>query len=129
MPNNRKCSYCGREDVYAKGLCKNCYARQLRNGAVGYKGNLKGPRSKNAIKTLELYRKGMKQTDIARELGITQASVSLTIKRYSDSVRADRIRSMSDEKLAEFLCGIETAATYYGPLGNKDAWLVWLRKE
>ena len=26
------CSYCGSAPVYAKGLCKNCYARAVRNG-------------------------------------------------------------------------------------------------
>lgn len=26
------CSYCGSAPVYAKGLCKNCYVRALRNG-------------------------------------------------------------------------------------------------
>lgn len=36
--NNRKyeekCSYCGKEEHYAKGYCKNCYARYVRNGFV-----------------------------------------------------------------------------------------------
>ena len=41
---------------------------------------------------------------------------------------ADRIRSMSDEKLAEWVWGAETAGRAYGPRGKK-AWLDWLKQE
>lgn len=127
MPYNRKCAYCGREGVYALGMCKACYSRKRRNGTVEYKER-KGPRSQNAKKTLELYRGGMKQTDIARELGITREAVSQTIKRHCKPTRAERIRAMSDEKLAEFLWGVETSGRAYGPLG-KNAWTGWLRQD
>ncbi len=30
--HEEKCEYCGKEEHYAKGLCRNCYARYLRNG-------------------------------------------------------------------------------------------------
>ena len=34
---DNKCSYCGKEKHYAKGLCRNCYCRLKRNGKVEYK--------------------------------------------------------------------------------------------
>ena len=41
---------------------------------------------------------------------------------------ADRIRTMSDEELAEWVWGAETAGRAYGPRG-KNAWLDWLKEE
>lgn len=41
---------------------------------------------------------------------------------------ADRIRSMTDEELADWIWGAETAGRAYGPWGKK-AWLDWLKKE
>lgn len=39
--NNRKyaekCTYCGKEEHYAKGLCKNCYCRAWQNGTPKYR--------------------------------------------------------------------------------------------
>lgn len=41
---------------------------------------------------------------------------------------ADRLRAMSDEELADWVWGAETAGRAYGPWGKK-AWLDWLRQE
>ena len=41
---------------------------------------------------------------------------------------ADRIRAMSDEELADWVWGAETAGRAYGPRG-KQAWLDWLKQE
>lgn len=41
---------------------------------------------------------------------------------------ADRIRSMTDEEMAEWVWGAETAGRAYGPRGKK-AWLDWLKEE
>ena len=41
---------------------------------------------------------------------------------------ADRIRAMSDEEMADFVWGVETAGRAYGPRGKK-AWLDWLKQE
>jgi hypothetical protein len=41
---------------------------------------------------------------------------------------ADKLRSMTDEELADWVWGAETAGRAYGPRGKK-AWLDWLRKE
>ena len=32
-----KCSFCGKEKIYAKGLCRSCYARNRLNGSPEYK--------------------------------------------------------------------------------------------
>ena len=40
----------------------------------------------------------------------------------------DKIRSMTDEELANWVWGVETAGRAYGPRGKK-AWLDWLRQE
>lgn len=36
MGNIRKCSFCGKEKYYAKGLCRNCYTRYITRGTVEY---------------------------------------------------------------------------------------------
>ena len=41
---------------------------------------------------------------------------------------ADRIRAMTDEELADWVWGAETAGRAYGLLGKK-AWLDWLKEE
>lgn len=41
---------------------------------------------------------------------------------------ADRIRAMTDEELADWVWGVETAGRAYGPRGKK-AWLDWLKQE
>lgn len=43
-------------------------------------------------------------------------------------INADRVRAMSDEELAEWVWGAETAGRAYGPRGKK-AWLDWLKQE
>jgi hypothetical protein len=32
----KKCSFCGKEEHHAKGLCNNCYYRKYRNGKLEY---------------------------------------------------------------------------------------------
>ena len=41
---------------------------------------------------------------------------------------ADRIRSMTDEELAEFVWNVESSGKFYGPRGRK-LWLDWLKQE
>lgn len=41
---------------------------------------------------------------------------------------SDRIRAMTDEELADWVWGAETAGRAYGPRGKK-AWLDWLKEE
>ncbi|MBP5720439.1 MAG: hypothetical protein J6W82_05185 [Bacteroidales bacterium] len=44
------------------------------------------------------------------------------------NTNADKIRAMSDEELADWVWGAETAGRAYGPRG-KNAWLDWLQRE
>lgn len=37
--HEERCEYCGKEEHYAKGLCKNCYNRKNRTGTVEYYEN------------------------------------------------------------------------------------------
>lgn len=46
----------------------------------------------------------------------------------SKRTQGDRIRSMSDEQLADFIWGVETEGRAYGPRGRK-AWIDWLKQE
>ena len=50
------------------------------------------------------------------------------IKTNSPITNADRIRAMTDEELAIWVWGAESAGRAYGPRGKK-AWLDWLQQE
>lgn len=66
--------------------------------------------------------------------GIHQPSANVTVNGCSrfeqkeKQTNADRIRAMSDEELADWVWGAETAGRAYGPRGKK-AWLDWLKQE
>lgn len=49
-------------------------------------------------------------------------------RNFRAMTHADRIRSFTDEELADWVWGAETAGRAYGPRGKK-AWLDWLRQE
>lgn len=55
----------------------------------------------------------------------TVASCS-SFEAYTIVTNADRIRSMSDEELAEWVWSAESSGRAYGPRG-KNAWLKWLK--
>ena len=48
--------------------------------------------------------------------------------KLKQQTNADRIRSMTDEELAEWVWSAECAGRAYGPRG-KQAWLDWLKQE
>ena len=48
--------------------------------------------------------------------------------RTTPITNADRIRAMTDEELADWVWGAETAGRAFGPRG-KQAWLDWLKEE
>ena len=100
------CSFCGKKGCYAKGLCRNCYIRKLKNGTPEYKDRT-GPRpyrySEKTKKILALHDAGLKNCEIVKEVGLTRQAVSLVIKSYRKPTNADRIRAMTDEELAEFI--------------------------
>ena len=47
---------------------------------------------------------------------------------WEGPINADRIRAMSDKKLAHYLNNVETDGRVYGPRGEAY-WLDWLRQE
>ena len=49
-------------------------------------------------------------------------------KATTPQTNADRIRSMTDEELAEFVWNVESSGKFYGPRGRK-LWLDWLKQE
>ena len=58
----------------------------------------------------------------------TCVECGLSRKNYKPITNADKLRAMSDEELADWVWGAETAGRAYGPRGKK-AWLDWLREE
>ena len=58
----------------------------------------------------------------------TCVECGLSRKNYKLITNADRIRGMTDEELADWVWGAETAGRAYGPRGKK-AWLDWLKEE
>ena len=134
MKYEHKCSNCGRADhYYAKGLCRRCYIRLWKNGTFEKQysrgiGSRPYQWSDKTKKILELHKSGMKQAEIVKEVGLTRQGVSGVSKKYTKPTRADKIRSMSDEELADWVWGAETAGRAYGPRGKK-AWLDWLKQE
>ena len=106
---NQTCTFCGSKGVYAVGLCRNCYMRKRRNGTPEYKDrSVQRPNrwSENTKKILELYKGGMRQVDIVKEVGLTKQWVSFVIKKYVKPTHADRVRAMTDEELAEWLAEV-----------------------
>ena len=73
------------------------------------------------------------ETCIHRDLpsfSATCVECGIAMKNYQHKTitNADRLRAMSDEELAEWVWGAETAGRAYGPRGKK-AWLDWLKQE
>ena len=63
---------------------------------------------------------------MARENGVILREQVRALNKKKTN--ADRIRSMTDEELADWVWAAETAGRAYGPRG-KQAWLDWLRQE
>ena len=131
MKYEHKCSNCGRADhYYAKGLCRSCYDRLRRNGTfekqysrgIGSRPYMWSDKTK---RILDLHKSGVKQGEIVKEVGLTKQAVSIVIKNYAKQTNADRVRSMSDEELAEFLSIQMMAEVVHG----WKNWLDWLRQE
>lgn len=99
------CTYCGENPVLAKGLCKNCYQRNRRNGTpeLHKRGPKFGQRdhqaSERKIKVWE--EQGRSYTKAAKILGCSRQAVHDAVKRYYKPTNAERIRRMSDEELAQ----------------------------
>lgn len=101
------CTYCGENPVLAKGLCKNCYQRNRRNGTpeLHKRGPKFGQRDHQASeRKIEVWKEqGRSYTKAAKILGCSRQAVHDAVKRYYKPTNAERIRRMSDEELAVFL--------------------------
>lgn len=64
----------------------------------------------------------------AKRYGLFAEKTCPNFKEPMPLTNADRIRSMTDEELAEWVWGAETAGRAYGPRG-KQSWLNWLKQE
>ena len=67
-------------------------------------------------------------------LDLTQEQLDEAIAQWkarqnAPMTRADRIRAMTDEELANMLSGIQSFALYNDAESPPEAWLEWLRKE
>ena len=95
------CNNCGFPRVYAKGLCRNCYARQLRNGTAKYRipNRRKEPSEKQA-KILESYNVTKDTKKTAEEFGCSRQYVYAVLSRFKPFTNADWLRKMDDEELA-----------------------------
>lgn len=128
--NGRVCSFCGGTDYYAKGLCRKCYMRNLRNGTLEYKsrdGKKPWLWSENTRKILELHKEGMRQCDIAKEVGLTRQAVSLVIKRRAKETNYDRLQNFTREEMAKFISG--KARTFGEEYEGYMSALDWLKEE
>lgn len=47
---------------------------------------------------------------------------------YKAANNRNRLRDMTDQQLAHWLCRMETDARYYGPKGE-NVWLKWLQEK
>lgn len=131
-----KCEYCGSGKVYAKGLCRNCYARKQRNGTPEPKPRGVHSDEKKISEVIAMRKSGMTFNEIAKKFGTSHQAVQMLFKRYYKKTNADRIRAMSDEELAEFITNdyFVPHCPYTECLDNNEescygCWLYWLKQE
>lgn len=103
------CSFCGEKGCYAVGLCRKCYQRKRRNGTLEYKDR-SAPRpymwSEKTKKVLALYKSGVRQAAIAKEVGLTRQGVSIAIKAHARQSNYQRIVAKNPKELAEWLAEV-----------------------
>lgn len=100
------CSYCGSPKVYAKGFCKNCYNRNLRNGTPQKKSELKNKNLDSQRCWEEVLREKILGNDIANKYPVpddigetieyllstlTQQESSIILLRYKDGLKSNKI--------------------------------------
>ena len=97
------CSFCGYPNVYAKGLCRNCYARSLHNGTPNYKEKRCGGPNEKQAAIIEAYNNTNDARKTAEKFGCTRSYVYGLVRQFKKITKADRIREMTDEELADEL--------------------------
>lgn len=133
---NKPCSYCGKEEHYAKGLCRACWSRMKRNGTLEYQYH-RGPRPElwgdNTKQIIERLNCGEKQAEIARTLGVSRQLVNQVFHRQWKKSNYYKLTHMSQEKMAEFLGSIihdygQGTAEIEGAGYVIADWLEWLKE-
>jgi len=121
---NKPCSYCGKEEHYAKGLCRACWSRMKRNGTLEYqyhhgpRPELWGGKTKQIIERLNC---GEKQAEIARSLGVSRQLVNQVYHMKWKRSNYYKLTHMSIEEMAEWF-----VANGHG--STKEIWLEWLKE-
>ena len=67
--------------------------------------------------------------DSKKKMEIYLAAVTGVLEATGNATNADRIRSMSDEELAEWIANDLIEPGYYETGVAKEIWLKWLREE
>lgn len=122
-----ECEECGYPTVYAKGLCRNCYARKLRKGSPKRKERKTEPSEKQQ-KILDLYTETKSAIKTANIIGCSRAYVYAVLHEYKKYTNSDRLREMSNEELAEFIDVLAPHSEWSLSL-NGGTWLDWLKQE
>ena len=118
MAKPKLCQFCGESNVYAKGLCRNCYERNRLHGSPEHKRGKPGERVKAV---LDVYRTSRSYTNAAKELNVSRQYVQQVVRKYYKPTNAYRIRAMSDEELASLLV--------HNPWMTEKSALDWLKRE
>lgn len=64
----QNCSFCKQNVVYAKGLCRNCYARYLRNGTPQYYVSKNAKRKARKAERIERFKTLSPLSDVGKEM-------------------------------------------------------------
>lgn len=75
------CSLCGKEEIYAKGMCKRCYSREYMRKKLGIaeKKDRRTEKTRNIIVDYVLNNKT--QSEIAKEHEVSRQWVNQVLKR------------------------------------------------
>lgn len=82
----KKCLFCGSDRYYAKGYCKNCYARTKYTGTPEYqeRGQKVDCFSAESGEFLATYKSA---ASAARELGLSRSSITLCMQKKCSHVK------------------------------------------
>lgn len=120
------CSCCGKLGCVAQNLCPSCYQRKRLTGTLEYKKRKRGPNpdnwGENTRRVFTMYKSGVSQSDIARNLGISRQRVSQIICTYGKKINYYRLIHMSMQELADWLVMNGNGEDY-------QTWLSWLQQE
>lgn len=97
-------------EQYRSLYCSDCDRRKNSNGKIVY----------------EIGDAPCRACDTGDMLDAVEDFPAANVRENTIRTQADRIRAMSDEKLAGMFCRTETCGWAYGPSG-KAYWLEWLK--